>query len=252
MFLHPQVLLNISSHILTSNLHLPQYKVQLGILLGLRSNQRTDVVETLEILYSGQDQILKEDEVRFLRERLELRLRGDQWNLFKNLEVLGWYTTEQIGQKQLQLHSQIASIVNEQEGHSFQYLLTFKQTDSKIYLIDQFQIAEVNFNLEPSNQEMISIDTAIKNTKSPHPTIGDHLDTLNFMDNLLADIQSSLDDERVRQNPILLTKINEMIIQYPHLEQNQTHLQNSQLQLITMIYYSGILKLKADQIQQTI
>ena len=35
---------------------------------------------------------------------------------------------------------------------------------------------------------MISIDTAIKNTKSPHPTIDDHLETLNFMDDLLRNI----------------------------------------------------------------
>jgi hypothetical protein len=49
--------------------------------------QTTDIVDSFELQY-GQE-LLNEDDQLFLKERLELRLKGDQWNLFKSLDIVG-------------------------------------------------------------------------------------------------------------------------------------------------------------------
>lgn len=51
--------------------------------------QTTDVVDSFETSFDSQRVPLNGDEVEFLRDRLTSRLKGDQWNLFKNLDVVG-------------------------------------------------------------------------------------------------------------------------------------------------------------------
>jgi hypothetical protein len=68
---HPQVLLNISSHILTNTVNFPTKNIHAGILLGFFNPKinKTDIVDSFEISYSGNGD-LDEREINFLKERM--------------------------------------------------------------------------------------------------------------------------------------------------------------------------------------
>jgi JAB1/Mov34/MPN/PAD-1 ubiquitin protease len=81
--------------------------VLLKLYLGNFSqrNQSTEVVDTFEITSSSNDGPLDERDIVYLKERMELRLKGDQWNLFKDLDIVGWYsTTEKATENDVLLH----------------------------------------------------------------------------------------------------------------------------------------------------
>ena len=125
------------------------------------------MVDSFEITCSSNDGLLNERDLSFLDERMELRLRGEQWNLFKDLDIVGWYSTsEKPSQNDVLLHKQLNDFIEKslRDGkvNFFKHAIFFNTSTMRetLYQQQQGQLKLVKHSLEPSTQEMITISSS--------------------------------------------------------------------------------------------
>ncbi|CAD8148710.1 unnamed protein product [Paramecium octaurelia] len=248
---HPQVLLSISSQILANKVNFPGKALHAGILLGFYNAKinKTDILDSFEISYSGKEE-LTQGEIEFLKERQQLRLKGDKWNLFKNLDIVGWYITDSNPHNYLKLHMQIQTLaeaeISENQTSFFKYLLCFdpRSTQTSLFELEDNKMQVSQSKIEPQSEEMIGITSLFSQQKSNKKydlRVNSQLQMISFLEKMLQKLLQSLDDPQIINNPLALLKINEVLISFPQI--NQQNIEQDYFKLLIISYYCAILKM---------
>ncbi|CAD8064433.1 unnamed protein product [Paramecium primaurelia] len=257
---HPQVLLSISSQILTNKVNFPGKTIHAGILLGFYNAKinKTDILDSFEISYSGKGE-LTPGEIDFLKERQQLRLKGDKWNLFKNLDIVGWYITDSNPHNYLKLHKQLQTLseaeITENQTSFFKYLLCFDplSTQTSLFELEENKMQVSQSKIEPQSEEMIGITSLFSQQKSQSNKkydlrVNSQLQMITFLEKMLQKLLQQLDDPQIANDPLALLKINEVLISFPQI--NQQNIEEDYFKLLIISYYCAILKLDVTKNKQ--
>ncbi|CAK73796.1 unnamed protein product (macronuclear) [Paramecium tetraurelia] len=257
---HPQVLLSISSQILTNKVNFPGKNIHAGILLGFFNAKinKTDILDSFEISYSGKGE-LKPGEIDFLKERQQLRLKGDKWNLFKNLDIVGWYITDSNPHEYLKVHKQLQTLSEaestENQTSFFKYLLCFDpySTQANLYEMEENKMQVSQSKVEPQSEEMIGITSLFSQQSSQSKKkydlrVNSQLQMISFLETMLQKLLQQLDHPQIANDPLALLKINEVLISFPQI--NQQNIEQDYFKLLIISYYCAILKLDVTRNKQ--
>ncbi|CAD8154973.1 unnamed protein product [Paramecium pentaurelia] len=257
---HPQVLLSISSQILTNKVNFPSKTIHAGILLGFYNAKinKTDILDSFEISYSGQGE-LTHVEIEFLKERQQLRLKGDKWNLFKNLDIVGWYITDNNPNNYLKLHTQLQNLaeaeISENQTSFFKYLLCFDpfSTQTNLFELENNKMQISQSKIEPQSEEMIGITSLFsqqnsQSNKNFDLRVNSQLQMITFLEKMLQKLLQQLDDPQIINDPLALQKINEVLISFPQI--HQQNIEQDYFKLLIISYYCAILKLDVQRNKQ--
>ncbi|CAD8058953.1 unnamed protein product [Paramecium primaurelia] len=252
--IHPQVLLSISSQILTNKVNFPNKTIHAGILLGFYNSKinKTDILDSFEISYSGQDE-LTHLEIEFFKERQQLRLKGDKWNLFKKFGYCRFnqQQIQQDGILQIIIKIIIQNYIHNYKIQSKQIYEKIKHLSLNIYyalihLNNKMQISQSK--IEPQSEEMIGITSLFSQQKSQSNKnfdlrVNSQLQIITFLE-----VLQQLDDPQIINDPLALQKINEVLISFPQI--HQQNIEQDYFKLLIISYYCAILKLDVQRNKQ--
>lgn len=169
--LHPLVLINVSDHFTRSKLNGVdssggEFRV-MGCLLGQQVGRQVDISNSLEILYSTDSGKVELNEA-FLTKRIE-----QYKQVYKDLDVVGWYTTgAEVSDAFMDIHKRIMEL-NESpvlllldpkpNPHARDLPLQLLESELRVKQgAAAFSFVQANYHIETSEAERIGVNQVAK------------------------------------------------------------------------------------------
>jgi COP9 signalosome complex subunit 6 len=272
VYLHPLVIINISDHYTRAKVQrTPDDKKiprVIGALYGTQEGRRVEIRTSFEFIYTQEDNGTITLDKEYIQQKIEQYAQ-----VFKNYEVLGWYSTgDTILPEDAYIHQQVMAFndsplfllcgVNLKNAKDIPlYIYESKVTISK----DNESLiswAEISYKIETEESERISVDFVNRMEKAssevsalvPHfTTLCNAVEMLNNRIQILLQYLKSVKDGKIPVNHKVMRQITSLIHRLPAVDSPKfTNEYINELNETLMITYMAVITKGTNQLNDVV